>query len=33
MRRLGVSRAATFDDDFAIYRFGPGRGQAFEIIR
>jgi uncharacterized protein len=33
MRRLGVSRAATFDDDFAVYRFGPQRRRAFEIVR
>jgi predicted nucleic acid-binding protein len=33
MQRLGVSRAATFDDDFAVFRFGPGRRRAFEIVR
>lgn len=33
MLRLGVHRAAAFDDDFAIYRFGPGRTRAFEIVR
>jgi predicted nucleic acid-binding protein len=33
MRRLGISRAATFDDHFAIYRFGAERGRAFEIVR
>jgi predicted nucleic acid-binding protein len=33
MRRLGVARAATFDEDFAIYRFGPERRRAFEIVR
>ena len=32
MQRLGVLRAATFDRDFAIYRFGPGRRGAFEIV-
>lgn len=33
MQRLGVLRAATFDDDFAIYRFGPRRDRAFEVVR
>jgi uncharacterized protein len=33
MQRLGVYRAATFDDDFAIFRFGPNRQRAFEVIR
>lgn len=33
MERLGVHRAVTFDDDFAVYRFGPQRDRAFEIIR
>jgi hypothetical protein len=33
MRRLGVARAATFDEHFAIYRFGPERRRAFEIVR
>lgn len=33
MRRLGVSRAASFDNDFAVFRFGPQRRQAFTIIR
>lgn len=32
MERLGLCRAASFDDDFAIYRFGPA-GRAFEIVR
>lgn len=32
MRRLGVLRTATFDEHFAIYRFGPRRDQAFEIV-
>jgi hypothetical protein len=26
-------RVATFDDDFAIYPFGPERARAFEIVR
>lgn len=33
MERLGLVRAASFDDDFAIYRFGPRRDRAFEIVR
>jgi predicted nucleic acid-binding protein len=33
MERLGVHRVASFDRDFAIYRFGPRRNRAFEIIR
>ena len=32
MERLGVLRVATFDSDFAIYRFGPRRDRAFEIV-
>ena len=33
MERLGIARAASFDDDFLIYRFGPDRKRAFEIVR
>ncbi len=33
MRRLGIMRAASFDNDFAVFRFGPRRRQAFFIIR
>jgi predicted nucleic acid-binding protein len=33
MERLGVHRAAAFGDDFAVFRFGPGRRSAFEIVR
>ncbi len=33
MLRLGVHRAATFDDDFAIFRFGRRRERAFEVLR
>lgn len=32
MERLGLSRALSFDSDFAIYRFGPRRDRAFEIV-
>ncbi len=33
MRRLGIDRAASLDDDFAIFRFGPKRSRAFTILR
>lgn len=33
MQRLGLVRVATFDDDFAVYRFGRGRRLAFEVLR
>lgn len=33
MQRLGMSRVASFDDDFAIFRFGPRRDRAFEVLR
>ena len=33
MQRLGVFRAATFDDHFAVFRFGRRRDRAFEIVR
>lgn len=33
MERLGVHRAVSFDDDFAIYRFGSRRDRAFEVMR
>lgn len=33
MERLGLRKAASLDDDFAVYRFGPGRKQAFELLR
>jgi predicted nucleic acid-binding protein len=33
MQRLGIYRAATLDEHFAIFRFGRGRTRAFEIIR
>ena len=32
MRRLGLSRAASLDRDFAVFRFGPRRERAFEIV-
>lgn len=33
MLRLGVHRAASLDKDFAVFRFGPKRDRAFEIVR
>jgi len=33
MERLGVTAVASFDDDFAIYRFGVRRDRAFEVRR
>jgi uncharacterized protein len=32
MLRLGVHRAASFDKDFAVFRFGARRERAFEIV-
>ena len=32
MRRLGLERAASLDDDFAIFRLGPNRRRAFTVI-
>lgn len=33
MLRLGIHRAASLDKDFAVFRFGPRRERAFEIVR
>ena len=33
MERLGISHVASFDDDFAIYRYGRNRDRAFEVMR
>jgi predicted nucleic acid-binding protein len=33
MRRLGIERAASLDDHFAVFRFGPQRRQAFIVVR
>lgn len=32
MERIGCTRAATFDRDFAVYRYGPRRDKAFEVL-
>ena len=33
MQRLGISKVVAFDDDFVIYRYGPDKRQAFEVLR
>ncbi|MBT8336403.1 MAG: PIN domain-containing protein [Gemmatimonadetes bacterium] len=33
MERLGLERVATFDADFSVYRYGPGRRRAFQVER
>lgn len=33
MRRLGIERAASLDNHFAIFRYGPKQRFAFEILR
>ncbi len=33
MNRLGIDRAASLDDHFAVFRFGPRRRQSFTILR
>lgn len=33
MERLGCRRAASFDMDFAVYRYGPRREKAFDVLR
>lgn len=32
MERLGLERAAAFDPDFSVYRYGPKRDRAFEVV-
>ena len=33
MQRLGLQRVASFDDHFAVFRYGRARKNAFEVIR
>jgi predicted nucleic acid-binding protein len=33
MERLGLTRVATFDEHFSIYRFGSQRQHAFDVRR
>ena len=32
MQRLGISRVITFDNDFAVFRYGPNRRRAFDVL-
>jgi uncharacterized protein len=33
MLRLGIARAASLDEDFSVFRFGPKRRQSFSVVR
>jgi uncharacterized protein len=33
IERLGITQVASFDSDFAVYRYGRNRDRAFEIVR
>ena len=33
MERLGITRVISFDNDFVIYRYGPVRDRASEVLR
>lgn len=33
MERLGLHRVASFDHDFAVYRYGRDRRSAFTVVR
>jgi predicted nucleic acid-binding protein len=33
LERLGISRVASFDNDFVVYRYGIRRDRAFEVLR
>lgn len=33
MQRLGIQQVATFNDDFAIFRYGRQLNRTFEVIR
>jgi len=33
MQRLGIERAASLNDHFAVYRFGPKRRHSFTVLR
>lgn len=32
MRRLGIERVASLDQDFAVFRFGPKRSRSFTVV-
>ena len=33
IQRLGLERVAAFDDDFAVFRYGPKRDRASKVVR
>jgi len=33
MERLNIGQAATFDNDFVVYRYGRARDKAFDVVR
>jgi predicted nucleic acid-binding protein len=33
IERLGMIQVASFDDDFAVYRYGRNRDRAFDVVR
>jgi len=33
MMRLGLTRAVAFDEHFAVFRYGPKRAQALQVVR
>ena len=33
MQRLGIQRVATFDNHFAVFRYGRDRRRAFVVVR
>jgi predicted nucleic acid-binding protein len=33
MERIGLTKVASFDDDFAVYRYGRARDRAFDVLR
>lgn len=33
MQRLGITKVISFDNDFAIFRYGRDRNRAFELLR
>ncbi len=33
MERIGLTQVASFDHDFAVYRYGRARDKAFELVR
>lgn len=33
IERLGLTQVASFDADFAVYRYGRNRDRAFEVVR